>query len=116
MAIPKSNDVLSTEIESMKEAFSDLKTTFAKELGELRGKFDTFQSNFVRNDIFLLRYDELVKTHAEALVRLERVEKYAEVDKSEHDQFKGAIKLLRGGLALLTVIAAIIGALWWVKG
>jgi TolA-binding protein len=35
---------------------------------------------------------------------------------SENDQVKGAIKLLKGGMALLSVIGVILGALWWVKG
>lgn len=52
---PKSNEVLATEM-----------TNLANEVHELKGRFDNFSSNFVRNDLYTLKHQEL-ETHLTTL-------------------------------------------------
>ena len=93
----KSTDVLAAEIEAM-----------AKEIAELKGLFTAFQNNFVRMDIYAVRHEEVV-------AKVAKLEKDSVAFDNAINQAMGAIRILKGSGALLTGVAAVLGALLWWK-
>lgn len=104
MSAEKSIDVLSTEMQGMKE-----------QLAELKGMFTNFQTNFLRTDIYAIRQEEVISKIAKLekdSVRFEVVN--AEI-KADLDKAKGGLLVIKVMIGSLTGIAAVIGALWWLR-
>lgn len=95
MSSEKSNEVLATELNGL-----------AKEVAELKGLFNAFQTNFLRADIYTVRHEELV-------AKVAKLEKDSTTYRSDIDQAKGAVMFLRVAISLLAAVSAI--GLWWVK-
>lgn len=101
---PVTMAVLSTKVEAL---------TLTME--QLNNRFDIFQNNFIRNDVYAIRHEELAKQEAEDKVLIKDLARVVENLKVKSDKFEGAIVILRGAVIFLTLVASILGALWWAK-
>jgi predicted ATP-dependent protease len=90
--------VLQTQMETVLSMMQDIKTLLTAQA-----------ANSVTRVEFTEKYKELE-------VKVKLVATLAENLKDTNERQQGAISLLRGFTAFLAACAAIMGALWWVKG
>lgn len=105
MTTEKSIDVLSTELQGVKE-----------QLAEIKGMFTNFQTNFIRSDIYALRHEELVSKIAKLEKDSAHFENTYATVRTELDTAKGGLLALKIVIGSLTGIASILGAMWWLRG
>jgi tetrahydromethanopterin S-methyltransferase subunit B len=77
-------------------------------LGKLDEKMEKMTNTHVTRAEFITSVDEITK-------HFDKLDVVADALKEESDQAKGAIRLLKGVIAFLAALAAILGALWWVR-
>jgi hypothetical protein len=97
-------DVLATRIEGLTDG-----------MNQLNQRFDVFQANFTRNDVYTIRHEELIKEVAAVRTMVNNQTNQLQNFKEESDRMKGAINLLKVVGTVLTIFAAIMGSLWWTR-
>lgn len=71
--MPKTNEVLETELKNLEKGVGELKDTMNSRFDGLGRRFDEFSSNYVRSELYELRHAELqqqITANAKEIARL----------------------------------------------